>query len=719
LNAFGALAALASLAPSSAQQAVTVDTSDWKCTQCPFNDSGKVDSHVEGGAEHVSGTDAKFGDATGLDKDGLYAVLSGYANQGHEDGTYWSVTALDLGLDARSLTADGGKAGVAEFAVTYDELPHTIFDTTSTPYAGAGSAQLALPAGFVRAPSTGQMSTLGASLNPFDIGYDHRNFGATAGVQTGAKWWTSVEFHHRERDGTLPGSGSFGFSAIEFPQPVKDQTNDVVLALDYRGQRVTGRVAYDASFYDNKNVSMTWDNPYLGTQTGRIALDPNNSAQHLDASLMYRLGRQATLSATAVLGRMTQNDAFLPYSTDPTLSPAPLPRTALDGQVDVTQLGLVFATNLGEYWKILDGLRMRGDVRYDDRNNTTAQASYTYVVTDTYSSVPVTNLPYDVSHLRYGISGNWNLGRVLKFIPSDQRLQISGAWRHDDIKRNFQDASETHEDTGWGRAQYQPLPRLDFAIKLGAAVRDATDVTPTSVLAAPQNPLMRKSYLAYREREFADAEINVRPTDMLSLSVTGRYLDDDYVNSQLGLQSNRTKGTTFSATWIFNDKGATLSAHYGWDQVSAQQAGSSSFATPDWTGNTDDTLNSGSIDLRWPQITPKLSLNFDAFVANTDGDVMTASTIVPTTLLPQLRTRVHGGALSGDYHWNPALTVRAQLRYEHYGSDDWQLDDVDAATVPTLLSLGANAYAHDAKLIMLSFVYRFGPPAGEGESSEK
>ena len=62
-----------------------------------------------------------------------------------------------------------------------------------------------------------------------------------------------------------------------------------------------------------------------------------------------------------------------------------------------------------------------------------------------------------------------------------------------------------------------------------------------------------------------------------------------------------------------------------------------------------------------------------------------------------------GGELTGEYRWSPALTLRTTLRYEHFDADDWQLDGVEPATVPTLLSLGADAYDYDVTLFELAF----------------
>ena len=53
-----------------------------------------------------------------------------------------------------------------------------------------------------------------------------------------------------------------------------------------------------------------------------------------------------------------------------------------------------------------------------------------------------------------------------------------------------------------------------------------------------------------------------------------------------------------------------------------------------------------------------------------------------------------------------STTVRVGYWYEYYRSDDWALDGVQPATVPNLLSLGADPFNYDVSTVLLSFVYR-------------
>ena len=64
LHLLAALGALGAATGASAQ----VDTSQWKCTSCPYpkGTTGSVDA----GVGHVSDSSQKFGDYTGLDNKG-------------------------------------------------------------------------------------------------------------------------------------------------------------------------------------------------------------------------------------------------------------------------------------------------------------------------------------------------------------------------------------------------------------------------------------------------------------------------------------------------------------------------------------------------------------------------------------------------------------------------------------------------------------------------
>ncbi len=131
------LLALGALALSSALQAQEVDTSDWACEYCPFQDGHEGD--YEAGAGAVSDDSAYFGNATGLDEEGAYGNLDGDGS--YASGAYrmnWTVE--DLGLDSRAAELEGSHAGKFDYNIGFRQLQYRQFITTSSILAEAADA---------------------------------------------------------------------------------------------------------------------------------------------------------------------------------------------------------------------------------------------------------------------------------------------------------------------------------------------------------------------------------------------------------------------------------------------------------------------------------------------------------------------------------------------------------------------------------------------------
>lgn len=719
----GALGLAAGPVASAQESGTAVDTSAWKCRTCPFQEDD-LGAEIELGGGSVDDASAKFGDYTGLDDDGAFAVVQGRAGNVQSSGWFWDVEARDLGLDARSVAVEAGKSGRLELSAAYRKLPHTLFDTTSTPYASSGRDTISLPAGFVRAGATQQMANLGTSLRRRDIGTDRESISAAAEFVIDRRWSVFADFRHDERDGTWRQGAAFAFSSVELPRPVDYVTDRIALGIEYGSERFSARLAYEGSLFNDRARDLRFGNPYLGADEGRIALAPDNEAHMLDASFDWRLGTRTALSAVAALGRIEQNEAFVPFTTNAGIATGPLPRADLDGKVETTHLSLALSTGLGGIADVFEGLSLRADVSYDERDNKTPRSVWDYVVTDTLSGGPETNNPYGFKHLRIRVNGGWDLRHLFRFLPAGQRLHVSGGWRHDEIERTLQEVDKSKEDMGWGRVRYRPAAWLDLSLKAGAANRDVdpyvTPLAPDVRIGAPQNPLLRKYNMADREREFGEAQLSIMPVEALSLTGSATYATNDYVNSPVGLQLSRDVSSNFEASWTIG-KTATLSAFYGWSEINARQRGSQSFGSPDWTVFNKDVLRTGGASLRLPLLAGKLDLDLDWFFANTRGSIETLDA-TGTSRMPALRSRMNGGQVAALYHWSPALALRAAVRYERLKSDDWQLDLVEPATVPTLLSLGADAWNYEVTMFVLSFRYRFGAAteerAGGGETEE-
>ena len=120
-----------------------MDTSDWKCTQCPFLQG--YTAEAEAGVLGASGANDAFGRYTGIDHAGAYADAAASGEYRSDDGSYANYDLERLGLASREGYVEGGREGRYDLRVSYDGQPNDLYDTGATPFKAQGS-NLGLPA---------------------------------------------------------------------------------------------------------------------------------------------------------------------------------------------------------------------------------------------------------------------------------------------------------------------------------------------------------------------------------------------------------------------------------------------------------------------------------------------------------------------------------------------------------------------------------------------
>ena len=332
LHLLAALGALGAATGASAQ----VDTSQWKCTSCPYpkGTTGSVDA----GVGHVSDSSQKFGDYTGLDKKGAFLVLDGNVSRRGDDGYYADLWGADLGLDSRRLFGQAGREGLYSLNVGYAEIPRHLTEGARTPFLGSGGSVLTLPPGFPAADTASM--PLASTLQPIDTGFKYKRLDL-GGTFIGEKGWSAnLSLRHDERDGTRPVSGSFFSTASQFVAPVNEKTDGAELTVAYATKQLQATVSYLFSSFRNDDTGVTWSNPFFpvvpGATTGQLGLAPDNQFQQLRGTAGYDISPTIRVSGEMAYGRMTQNDGFLAPTVNTILAPTvpPLPANSLDGKID-------------------------------------------------------------------------------------------------------------------------------------------------------------------------------------------------------------------------------------------------------------------------------------------------------------------------------------------------------------------------------------------------
>ena len=681
------------VAPAAAQ--AQVDTSDWKCEYCPFDEQYRAE--YEAGASVLTGDDAfRYGNGTGYDDEGAYAELGGEGRYvGESTDARWYVD--DLGLDSRSLGADANFAGRFDLGISYRGLPYRLYDTTTSPYRGT-RGDLALPDGWVNAPTTGGMTELESSSRPASIELDREILGLAAGYAPTESLRAYADYRHTQRDGVRITGGSNFTNAALLPRAIDDQTDEVDLGVHYASGALSLAANWYGSFYSNKLTSITWDNAFVpapGAERLRLATEPDNKFTQISLTGIWRSNVADTVVAvSAAAGEGTQDDYMLPYTINPTLTPAPLPVTEFDGKVDTTNYALTVTS------RPLRGARVKLSYRFDERDNQTPVSTWNRVITDTFvTTAAEQNLPYSYERGRLNISGSYRLFDTVK---------VEAGYDRTDFDRELQEVASQTEETGWGKLRWRPTPYLEAVFKGGESRREIDEYDTDVAAGFGQNPLMRKYNLAYRYREFAEVSLQASlPETPVSVGMSYLYADDSYTKSELGMTAGEENRFTFDVSWAVSET-ANLYLFAGNESIDSTQAGSETFAGPGWTADHDDDFSHVGAGLRIAGLAEKVDLTFDYSRGNGETEIRYSGSEVSATPLPELESDLDSLRFRLSYRASDRLMTDIVVRYETFDTKDWAIDGVSPATIPSVLSLGASSYDYSVWAFGVGFRYLTG-----------
>jgi len=691
LHLLAALGALSAATGASAQ----VDTSQWKCTSCPYpkGTTGSVDA----GIGNVSNSSQKFGDYTGLDKQGAFLVLDGNVSRRGDDGYYADVWGADLGLDSRRLFGQAGREGIYSLNVGYAEIPRHLTDGARTPFIGSGGSVLTLPPGFPAADTSSM--PLGSTLQPIDTGFDYKRFDL-GGTFIGEQGWSAnLSLRHDARDGTRPVSGSFFSTASQLVAPVNEKTDGAELSVAYATKQLQATVSYLFSSFRNDDTGLTWSNPFFpvvpGATTGQLGLAPDNQFQQIRGTAGYDVTPTIRVTGEMAYGRMTQNDGFLAPTVNTILAPtvAPLPANSLDGRVDT------FTANVKMTANPMEGLRLTASYDGDARDNKTPIRSYPVVTTDMIASSALrSNTPFSYTLDRVKLIGDYGGG-----LPGNMR--ITGGGEYDTRERSYQEVVTIREYTLWGKVAAQPTEKLSTWLKYAYSWRD-NSVYGTSIwFGYPENPLLRKFYLADRNRNMVEGRLDYAINEKISLGVSADYADDNYSHSSVGLTAARSANVALELATVFTER-TQGRAYFQTQSIRSQQNGSEAFAAPDWTGRMKDTFDVLGLGVKHVAIPEKLEIGADLTVSRSKSEVA-VDNILAAPAFPNGKTKLETFKLYGTYNLKDNISITGSYQYEHYDTNDWRLDGIDPATVSNLLALGAQSPNYSVNVFRVAVRYRF------------
>ena len=679
------------VAEASADLTDGVDTSNWICEYCEFEQglSGEIDL----GLGYVSDPSFKFGEYNGLFDEGAFLIGNATARYRGEDAAYYNLKVVDLGLDTREVDIEGGRQGSYRLFLNYDEIPHYLSDSARTPYLGVGSDALVLPSGWTNAGSTAGMTDLNSSLREVDLYTQRKRLTVGADVIFSGKWETAFDVRHEERDGQKRSSGAFLFNSAQLVEPVDYVTDELDFSVSYNTRKTQSRLAYYGSFFSNQNSSLTWQNAYNpitpGADAGQRALPPDNQFHQFLLSSAYQMTKSTRVSGDIAIGRMLQDEDLLAATINPNLAVA-LPRGTADAQVNTLTANLKIDSS------VTDKLRLNAALRYNDRDNQTPSTSFNWVTTDTFVAAPRTNLAYSFTDQSIKLGADYRLSRA---------TLLSGGYDYEKRHRTNQEVANTTEDTLWGKVNVRASDKVDLTLRAAHAIRDGSDYNPVAETNPAQNPLMRKYNLADRTRNTGSIQVGINPSERVNFGLGVEGSSDDYTDSSLGLTASNEISYNADVSVMVTEV-TTVHGFAVRNLIKSEQAGSQTFSTPDWFANNDDSIDTLGIGVKHQMMVDKLDIGADYVVTRSTGKV-SVNTGAPAPGFPDLKTDLDSLKLYADYRMKDNLTLHLAYWYEHYSSEDWMLDGVDADTISNVISFGEVSPDYNVNVVMMSVSYLF------------
>lgn len=708
-------------------------------------DLTEVRSFVEFGVGYVDDDSFRFGRYSGLEEEGAYGVLNfdWYRRAAYDspDPTFTRFTGENLGLSSRRAHLEHGRQGDYRVRFDYAQLPMFRSDSASTIFEGAGGTRLTLPAGWVGAPSTAGMTQLLPSLGPVDIRHERRRIGLGLDKLLSASWDISTSVRQETKEGLKTIGAVIGNSggnprAVLLPEPIDYETREADVALRYSGLRQQLEFRYLVSLFDDGNRALAWQNPFTAingwepsagypTGFGQLALPPDNQFHQASVAGGYSWDSGLRFTADLAYGRMTQDEAFLPYTINPDLAASivqPLPRTSLDGRIDTTVANVRLGGRPSErfHWN--------ASLRFDDRDNRTPRNEYVYIGGDSNlqdvdvdSSRRRFNEPYSYRDTRLKLDGGYRFGK---------RTRLTGAVERRETERTFSEREDADETTASLHLRHAASDWFSGALRLVRADRSgstyhgeepflssyAPGYTSTVPSGWENPPGLRKYHLADRVRDRIGATATLTPDERWSIGFDVQQVEDDYDRSELGLTRSDSDVYTIDVSFMPADTWSNY-LFYTREEMALDQDGHSLGANPlvdiadparAWNARHRDQVDTAGVGFKWNAIEKRLVFGADYVYARTRNEVtVTTGSALTSAPLPPNLTRLTSVSLFGRYRLRNDLSLQMRFWNERYRSTDFALDGVAANQLANVILLGEESPDYNVNAVTVSLTYQF------------
>jgi len=665
-------------------------TDRWQCQYCPESEiwSSQMNAHL--GYLDEDEDAFHFGNYSGIE-DGGALFISGELNM-LEGDTYWSTSFQNLGLDSVGLQSEYGKLDSYQLALVYQSIPVRKYDKLITPFENSGSSQLNLPNNWIQ---SGDARDYAGSnlLSQFSLETDWDLFNLSFDYSADNNFDYSTSYRRLQKDGIREFSAAQILNATYLPFPVDQTTQDFDASASYTVEKWFVKLNAKVSRFDNQINSFTYALPYIslvsGGEQGGLSTAPDNAYTNISLYSQHNYAPRSFAKLRFSTGRLKQDENFQPATTNSNLLVA-LPQANLDGEVSTNDLSLQVHHWFDDQWTLRIKYRDR------ERDNKSDQLIFQQVVTDAFIGSSLTNLPYDFSKETFSAQLDHRLN-------AEQKISVS--YRSEDKTRNFQSIYKTRDD-GFS-AKYNAIffEDIQLAIKGELLSRDSSSPQLIDFLGVVENPLMQRFNVADREQGKIDFQVFYHFSEKFSATISGKYAEQDYDKSDIGLIFNQQENINLDLYWNMNET-TNFSVYYQQEEIDTELAGSDGFSLPNWQADNLDEVTSYGFNFSFQNLLDNnLNLTFD--YSRSDADSTTKiirSSVIDA--LPSVSSLWSNAELKIDYQYSDKVDFALSFQYQEFENSDFAIDGVTPGSLTNLLTYGAFSHNYEVNYVVFSVGYK-------------
>jgi len=573
--------------------------------------------------------------------------------------------------------------------------------------------------------------------------------------------------------------------SVILPARVDYHTQQFDGALRYSGEHLQLELGYFGSaFHDDEN-SQTWLNPYTAAPawdpsagfqglpvgqipacvgvpecgTGQRSQPPDNWFNQIIASGGYDLPYRTRVTLQSAFGWSTQNEEFLPYTINPVLTAvtqggvptqgtdlAALPRNSLDGEIFTTVVDFGIAS------RPLEKLRLDTGYRFERRDNDTPRDVYIYIPNDSANQGTVEdgtariNLPYSLTRHQVTFDAGYAL-------PLRSELGLGYEW--DLTKRDYQEVDELQANTLSAMLTSRPTSYLNTRINYEHTWQDGSGydgsnpfilshtpeflqeeldafalpasscamagLTPEECL-WENHPLLRKYYLANLHRDKVGTLVTLLPREDLTVTASMNYWNDDFYDSELGLQSVEHLSPGVDVAYMLNERVSTY-AFYNYERRITDSQGleygnvvQALDPTREWSSKEKVHTHTAGAGFNLDIIRDRLGFGVDYLFARSVGAINTVrapgSTLAVPAPFPDLLSKQHNVSVHADYRFTDQFSMRVGYLFADLETNDWAYDglgptSLTCSATACVIGTGQKSPHYTANVVSWSLVYTF------------